>query len=62
VGCGGRLKADEEQDRKEAKLERHRPLSLMIGRRRSSERRDNATNLVLLPTGDLVPDTLRNFA
>ena len=47
---------------RELKLERHRPLSLMMGRRRSSERRDNATSLVLLPTGDPVPDTLRNFA
>jgi hypothetical protein len=26
VGFGGRLKADEEQGRKEAKLERHKPL------------------------------------
>ena len=45
---------------KELKLERHRPLSLMMGWRRSSERRDNATQLILLPTGDPVPDRLRH--
>jgi hypothetical protein len=39
VSVGGRLKADEEQDRKEAKLERHKPLSLIRSWRRSSERR-----------------------
>jgi len=54
VGFGGRLKADEEQDREEARLERHRPLSLMTGWRRSSERRNNATPAILLPSEALV--------
>ena len=62
MGFGGRLETEQGDRCKELKLERHRPLSLMMGRRRSSERRDNATSLVLLPTSDPVPDTLRNFA
>jgi hypothetical protein len=40
IGFGGRHKADEEQSRKEVKPERHWPLSLMTGWRRSSERRE----------------------
>jgi hypothetical protein len=48
VGFGERLKDDEEQDRNEAKPKRHRPLSLMTGWRRSSERRENATSPILL--------------
>ena len=40
MGLGGRIETDQEADRKEVKLERHRPLSLMMGWRRSSERRE----------------------
>ena len=52
----------EQGDRcKELKLERHRPLSRMMGWRRSSERRETLLRLILLPTGDPVPGTLRNL-
>ena len=62
VGFGGGSKTDQTDRGKKLKLERHRPLSLMMGRRRSSERRDNATNPVLRPTEDPVPGMLSNLA
>jgi hypothetical protein len=49
-----RLKTDQDDDRKEVTFERHGPLPLTAGRRRSSERR-NATPTIPLPIEAPVP-------
>ena len=62
MGFGKRLETEQGNRCKEIKLEGHRPLSLMMGRRRSSERRDNTTRPILLPSGDPVVAPARKAA